>query len=454
MKRGIKNFSVLLVSMLLSVCEVFGMTGSWRGELTVGQMKLPLVFNFSETSDGKTDCTLDSPSQGAKGIPVEVELCSSDSISLKCPAIGAVYTGRMDSGKISGTFTQRGYSFPLDIEPESPVEERRPQTPRPPFAYQIVDTVFTAPDGAVMSATLTLPLTSDSGKCPGVVMVTGSGLQNRDEEILDHKPFAVIADYLARNGVASLRYDDRGFGKSTGNPAVATTETFKQDAASGIDFLRSVPMIGKVGVLGHSEGGTIAFMLGAEKEKKADFIISLAGMAISGKETMMRQNSEALDHAGLNPADKDNSLKLISLIFDNIAEQYKEGVSRPIDVDSIAAVAGIGVNPVIAPSLEMLRKSRIPWLDAFVSLNPREYLVKVKCPVLAINGDKDCQVNCDNLEVIKSLVPQAQVMPMPGLNHLLQHCETGAVSEYGTIRETISPDVLAAIVKFINAQGE
>lgn len=444
--RLFKNW-LLLAALMLTASDAIALRGSWRGELDLGQMKVPLVFNFSESVSGETSCTLDSPSQGAKGIATEVVRCDADSISLTCNVIGASYTGRISAGAIKGRFQQRGYEFPLDLTPDVALEDRRPQTPRPPFPYSVVDTTFVAPDGAVMSATLTLPQTTDSRKFPAVVMVTGSGPQNRDEEYCDHKPFAVIADILARNGIASLRYDDRGTGKSTGDYLTATTHTIKDDAVSGIDFLRSIPGIGKVGVLGHSEGGTVAFMVGAEK--KADFIVSLAGMAISGKETIMRQNSHSLDKMTLSDTEKANSLKLIELVFDIITNQVKSGTAAPIDVYKLAAENCLQVPDQILQSLKMTQSTRAPWIDAFLVLNPREYIDKVRCPVLAINGEKDTQVYPDNLTVIKKHAPQAKTMLMPRLNHLMQHAVTGEVSEYDEIRETISPEVLDAIVNFI-----
>lgn len=445
MRRNV--FFALFAAMILPTINVYGQSGSWRGELDLGQVKLPLVLNIQETASGEKQCTLDSPSQGAKGISTELILCTTDSISLTCNAIGASYTGKISTGVIKGRFKQHGFEFPLDLTPDSPIEERRPQTPKPPFPYSVIDTTFCAPDGAVMSATLTLPFNERSRKMPAIVMVTGSGPQNRDEEFVEHKPFAVIADCLARNGIASLRYDDRGTGKSTGNFITSSTLTFKDDAISGIDFLHSVTCIGKVGVLGHSEGGTIAFMIGAED--KADFIISLAGMAISGKETMMRQNKHSLDLLKLPDAEKANSLKLIELVFDTIAEQVQKGVSSPIDIDTLAANNGLQVPLLVVQSLKMSQKTRGPWFDTFLTLNPREYLGKVKCLTLAINGEKDTQVYPDNLNVVQQLVPQAKTMLMPELNHLMQHAVTGEMAEYGEIRETISPEVLDAVVKFI-----
>ena len=373
MRRNV--FWALFATLILSAINVYGQSGSWRGELDLGHMKLPLVFNFSETASGEKQCTLDSPSQGAKGIPTEVILFTADSISLTCNAIGASYTGKISTGVIEGRFKQRGFEFPLDLTPDSPIEERRPQTPKPPFPYSVIDTTFTAPDGAVMGATLTLPLNAQSRKMPAVVMVTGSGPQNRDEELIDHKPFAVIADCLARNGIASLRYDDRGTGKSTGDFITSSTFTFKDDAISGIKFLRSVACIGNVGVLGHSEGGTIAFMIGAED--KADFLISLAGMAISGKETMMRHNKHSFDILKLPDAAKANSMKLIELVFDTIAEQVQNGASSLIDIDALAANNNLEVPQLVAQSLKMSQQTRGPWFDTFLTLHPREYMEKV-----------------------------------------------------------------------------
>lgn len=438
---------ISVVAIFLSATDVYGLNGSWRGSLDLGQFKLPLTFNFTEMPSGETQGTMDSPSQGAKGIPIEVVLCTSDTISLKCNAILASYTGKISDGCIKGVFSQRGFDIPLNLTPDIPDENRRPQTPRPPFPYSAIDTTFTAQDGVTLAATLTMPPNAGSKITPAVVMVTGSGPQNRDEEICEHKPFAVIADYLARNGIASLRYDDRGTGKSTGDFISSSTLTFKDDAVSGIEFLRSMRCIGPVGVLGHSEGGTIAFIIGSES--KADFIISLAGMAISGKEAMMRQNEQNLDKLNLSEADKANSLKLIDIVFDEIAIQTKQGVSKPINIDELVANNNLSVPQMVTQSLKMTQKARGPWVDTFVALDPREFLGSVKCPVLAINGTKDTQVFPDNLKVINEHIPQAEIKLMPGLNHLLQHAVTGEISEYDEIRETISPEVLDTIELFI-----
>lgn len=281
-----------------------------------------------------------------------------------------------------------------------------------------------------------------------VVMVSGSGPQNRDEELFDHRPFAVLADRLAANGIASFRYDDRGVGASEGNFAEADTYVFADDARSAVEFVKSLPQTGGVGIFGHSEGGTIAFMLGADGVP--DFIVSLAGMAISGKETLLMQNRHSLDRTPLSAVDKENSLKLLGLLFDAFIEQKRNNDIRPVDVDSIVAASGVTVNPQIFASLKMNIKTRNTWIDGFLNLDPRNFLSDIKCPVLALNGDKDIQVDAvSNLSAVKESVKNAQVKSYPGLNHMFQHCETGEVNEYGEIRETMSEEVIDDIVAFI-----
>lgn len=435
---------------LLLPFPVFAFQGSWRGNLNIGQVELPLVFNFSETESGETECTLDSPAQGAKGIATTVNYCSQDSVAVESKLIGASFSGKIIGNKIEGKFLQRGFSLPLTLTQDAPIETRRPQTPQPPFPYTVIDTVFTAPDGAVLSGTITLPADMGAGEAPAVIMVTGSGPQNRDEELFDHKPFAVIADHLARNGVASLRYDDRGVGKSTGDFFKATTFTFKDDAAAAIDFMRSMEGIGKVGVLGHSEGGTIAFMLGADQ--KPDFIISLAGMAVPAKEALMMQNNRQLDKTGVRGADKENSMKLISLCFDELIRQASVENTTSLDPVKIAEANGLTVPEEVLQSVSANCQVVSPWFTTFLTLYPSEYITQITCPVLAINGEKDTQVEAaSNLGLIKELLPDATIQSLPDLNHMLQHADTGDVSEYISIRETISPEVLDLILSFIQS---
>lgn len=450
MKNFIRSGLAVVMAVLFCV-DALALNGSWHGELVLGEMKIPLVFNFSENGNGETSCTMDSPSQGAKGIPVTVVLCTSDSICLECNAIGARFNGNVSNDTIVGIFEQHGFTFPMTLTHDAPLAERRPQTPEPPYPYIVKDTVFMAHDGVALSGTISIPAIVKSQTVPAVVMVTGSGPQNRDEELFDHKPFAVIADYLARNGVASLRYDDRGTGESKGDFVKSTTYTFKDDARSGIEFMRTISGIGKTGVMGHSEGGTIAFMLGAENVP--DFIISLAGLAVSGKDGLVAQNARSLDKSGITGKEKENSLSLINRLFEEMAAQGIAGISTPIDPDSLAKVNGIEVPQEILSTLRSTQKMRTPWFDILLGIDPEEDIAGIKCPLLAINGDKDTQVEAEpNLAVIKKKCPRAEIRMMPSLNHMMQHAQTGEMAEYNEIRETISPEVLDIILEFIKNQ--
>lgn len=426
--------------------QSMALTGSWRGDLDLGATRLPLVFNFSVES-GVQRCTMDSPMQGAKGIAVRVAFCTSDSVSLSIANLGVTFTGSVTPAVISGTFRQMGHSLPLTLVPERPIGERRPQTPKPPFPYNEIDTVFASSDGTLLSATLVVPVDASSRCKPAVVMVTGSGPQNRDEEVFDHRPFAVIADALARRGIASLRYDDRGVGRSQGSYAESDINDFTADASGALNFLRGIPQIGKAGVLGHSEGGTIALRLGADAQP--DFVVSLAGAAEKGKDIILDQNRQSLEKTGIDPTQRDAVLKLLSAVFDDIAAGNKIGEK---DIDSL--VAQFGVAPEFVPMLKQnVPSGQSEYMRQLISLNPSEWLCRVNCPVLALNGMKDTQVNSDrNLAIISSNVNGAKTISYPGLNHLFQPATTGEMSEYESIATTIAPQVLEDIADFILSQ--
>ena len=406
--------------------------GSWNGELNIMNTKLPLVFNFSTNG-----CTFDSPSQGAKGIPAEKTLNDDGTIILKIGAIGATFEGKMTDGKIKGTFMQNGFALPLTLKPGT-IVVKRPQTPIPPFPYKEESVSFTN-EGFTFNGTLTLP-ENCSKNTPVVLMVTGSGQQNRDEELFNHKPFAVIADALARQGIASLRYDDRGWEDKSVNFHNFTTDDFHKDAAAALPLLRK--RFDKVGVLGHSEGGTIAMMLAAEG--KADFIVSLAGMAISGKETLMMQNHQGMSAVGLPKETIDSYCNTIRKILDEIAEGKK---ANEITIDETDTT----LKPIIA---KVLQQADNPYIRHLLTINVSKQLSKIKCPVLALNGTKDTQVDCaaNTTELEKGLINcKHSIQKIEGVNHLFQHCTTGSLVEYQQIEETIAPNVLQIITKWINS---
>lgn len=404
--------TLLLLCFLCSFFSVsaqYTMDGVWTGKLNVGPQTLTLVLHVAHEASGNAVYSLDSPDQGAMNIPVKSDYCSADSINISLEQLGLSYQGRLKGDEIVGTFTQ-GAAFPLTLK-RGEETLKRPQNPMEPFPYKTEEVTFTnATDKATLAGTLSYPTDYKKGKTPVVLMVTGSGQENRDEEVFGHKPFLVIADYLARHGVASLRYDDRGFGKSTGGDVKhATTADFARDAASGIEFLRTLKCFSKVGVLGHSEGGSIAFMLGAKG--KVDFVISMAGIGVRGDTALTAQANRLLELSG-------QPMRLSTL-------QYH-------------------VNAYMKKS---------PWLNFFMDYDPSDDITKTLCPVMAINGERDVQVISSlNLIGIKGHLtenPKNFVKEYPALNHLFQHCTTGNVSEYRMIEETISPEVLEDIARFI-----
>ena len=424
---------VVLVFVLAVALTAQAQTGDWSGKLNVQGTSITLVLHLD--ADG---CKVDSPDQGVRGIPAEASHTDLGKLVISIPSFGATYEGFLLAGQLVGTFTQHGVSFPLTLTPGLP-KLNRPQTPKGPFPYATEEVSFANGD-AVLKGTLTLP-EGCSRKTPVLVMVTGSGLQNRDEEIFEHKPFAVIADALARAGIATLRYDDRGFGESTGDAVSCTTEDLKNDALAGIKLLRE--RFDRVGVIGHSEGGTIALMLAAEKQ--ADFIVSLAGMVISGEETLLIQNRLLLVLAGFPETTVDTYCKALKEAFDATVA----GMNPPA-ADKFDLPEGLKQN-----YQAVLVQSATPYMRYFLALDMRPLLNTVTCPVLALNGTKDFQVDPDqNLFALRTGLPgnpNNRIVPVEGVNHLFQHCPTGNPSEYKDIEETFAPEALATLIEWLKA---
>ena len=429
--KPLRTLTSLVLAMLAFTANA--QEGAWNGELDVMGSKLPLVFNFSPNG-----CTMDSPSQNAKGIPAEKTVTDDGTIKVTVGMIGATFEGKMADGEIKGTFTQNGYPLPLTLK-AGKLAVKRPQTPVPPFPYKEESVSFTNA-GYTFNGTLTLPenYTKDT---PVVLMVTGSGQQNRDEELFEHKPFAVIADALARQGIASLRYDDRGWGDASVKFMNFTTDDFRQDAAAALPLLRK--RFNKVGILGHSEGGTIAMMLAAEG--KTDFIVSLAGMAISGKETLVMQNRQAMSVIGLPKETVDTYCNSISKALDEIASGKK---ASEINIDGMPEA----LKPI---TIKSLQQADTPYIRHFLNIDVSELLSKIKCPVLALNGTKDTQVDCtaNTIQLERGLTNcKHTIKKVDGVNHLFQHCTTGNVVEYQQIEETIAPEVLQTVTEWINSE--
>lgn len=395
--------------------ETTALLGTWTGKLDLGVAKLTLVLHL-EQADGYVKVTMDSPDQSAKGIPCKKELLSDDSLAVSVESINASYGARLKGDSLDGTFRQNGFSLPLVLKRGAEEALKRPQTPQPPLPYVTEEVTFrNERDDATLAGTLTWPVGYDqSAKRKPVValFVTGSGQENRDEEIYDHKPFFVIADYLARQGIATLRYDDRATGASKGGDVRnATSEDFARDAAAGLDYLRNRKVFDKVGIIGHSEGGLIGFLLGAQG--KTDFLVSLAGPGVKGDTLSAMQANRMVEMAG---------------------------GTGTVTVDSIRR-------------MEQFQKVR--WYQWFFDYDPSADIAATRCPVFALNGDRDFQVVASqNLTAIRRLLPKSKknlTKEYPGLNHLFQHCTTGLVNEYRQIEETIAPEVLSDMAEWINA---
>lgn len=401
MKYMLSLVFALMCGTCLAQTSAAGYEGSWTGTLSLNGTELELVFHLGDS------CTVDVPAQGAKGLEAILS-CEpgNPGVRIEIPSIGARFEGLHVYNMIAGTFFQSGLQFPMTLLNGSPEGPYRPQTPQPPFPYSVEEVSF-ANGTAVLSGSLTVP--EGSGvDTPVVLMISGSGSQDRDEEIMDHRPFAVIADAFARAGIATLRYDDRGFAKSTGDIINVTTDTLAADAAAGIALLRRLGYT-DVGALGHSEGGTIVFMLASEG--LTDFVISMAGGMETGEQTILAQ------------------VRAQSLVAGATEEQ----------ADAYARQA-----------LDSFRFDGSAWSARFLALDPAQYIVDTKCRVLALNGEKDMQVLAErNIPVIEKLLPLAQVRVYPDLNHLFQHCTTGMPSEYYDIEETISDEVLSDMIAWI-----
>lgn len=442
-----KQISFIILALLFPMSIFAQFAGEWQGKLSMGQSELILVFKFAQ-QDTTITGTLDVPQQGAKNLPIDKIKLNGNKITLTISAIGLDYEGTLNEGDmptIEGEIRQMGYTFPVTLKPN--IKVNRPQTPKGPFPYLQEEVVFyNSTDGNRLAGTLVKPLMMNANT-PVAVLMSGSGQQNRDEELMEHKPFWVIADLLARNGIATLRYDDRGVGGSDATGlATATTATFKGDALAAIDFLKNRGMK-NIGVIGHSEGGLIAFMLGADVEYLS-FVVSLAGTAVSGDQILIEQNRLLLEKSGVS-ADVVNSY---CTLLNDIYSLKRSGVefnreSKIAELKAKYANLPLQMTGNIAALLQPQ-----PWIDFFISYDPTEALKKIGCRVLALNGSNDVQVIASqNISALqKHVVSELLTTKIyPELNHLFQHSNTGMPNEYYQIEETISPEVLKDIVNWI-----
>lgn len=435
-----------------------GIEGYWQGTLHIGAIDLRIGFKIKKNDDGKLKATMDSIDQGAKDIPVQSAEFADDTLTLKMPNMKAAYSGKLqaDGNTIKGEFDQVG-KLPMDLKrTDGPISLKRPQEPKKPYPYVEEEVTFPSKGKDVkLAGTITRP--KGDGPFPTVIMITGSGPQNRDEELLGHKPFLVIADYLARKGIAVLRHDDRGVGKSTGDHGKANSQDFADDTAGAVAFLKGRKEVGKIGLMGHSEGGMIAPIVAAA-DPSIGFIILLAGPGTPGDEILIAQGQLIVKAMGGDEKalarQKSLQEKLLPMAKAGADEAKLKAALREIEKELTPEEKKEFEKGREAAEAQIARLAT-PWFRYFLTYDPRPNLEKVKCPLLAINGDKDLQVPCkENLSAIESAVKSGgnkdvTVREFPGLNHLFQPTKKGLPSEYGLIETTFDPEALEVIAEWI-----
>jgi pimeloyl-ACP methyl ester carboxylesterase len=448
------------LSTLLSHAQ--DVSGTWYGLLKTGATDLRINIELIKKDSGYSGKFI-SVDQGNATLPLQSVKLDGVNLSFSTSMGNISYAGQWENDQIIGTFSQGGQKLPLNFQRTAIVKKilKRPQEPKPPFPYREEEVKFiNAVDTVTLAGTLTLP--SSGNNFPAVILISGSGGQNRNEELFGHKPFLVLADHLTRNGIAVLRYDDRGVGKSTGNHNGANSLDFSHDAEAAVAFLKTRPEIAhkKIGLVGHSEGGLIAPMVAARNSDVA-FIILMAGTGVPGKEILAFQNTVAMKAQGIytNDMAAANRKQLDDLT--NI-------ISMPGEPSVIASAFIAYVDNVYSKLPDSTRKATnitqfrmqyaplfTTWMKFFLTYDPATALEKIRIPVLVLNGSKDMQVSpSQNLPPIEAALKKAgnskyMIMEMPGLNHFFQECKTGMVSEYADIEQTLSPIVLKEITNFI-----
>lgn len=445
------------------VASAQDISGTWKGALNVQGMELPLAFNITET-DGAYSATLDSPNQNAFGIPIDKVSFENKNLTISQAQMGMEYTATFDGETFKGTFKQAGRTFPLDLTKGEKVEKTerkpKPQEPKKPYPYAAEDVTFNNASAGDIKLAGTLTLPKDVKNPPVVILISGSGPQNRDEELLGHKPFLVLADHLTKQGIAVLRYDDRGTAKSEGDFASATSFDFATDVEAAMAYLQTRKDVdaNKIGLVGHSEGGLIAPIVAARNNKVA-FCVLLAGPGVDGKEVLLTQGKRAAELEGYPEEDIKNSQETSKKVF-KISANYKGESSKE---EIIALFKELRTKMTSEKAKKEFTDDAIkgqadmitsPWMRAFLGYDPQTSLQKVTCPVLAVNGEKDFQVLPElNLKAIEKGLKNNKdvtIKQFKDLNHLFQTSETGAFSEYADIEETFAPVALNYISNWIN----
>jgi len=475
-----------LTSLLFSIAAVFALInpfqasvirdekieGIWQGTLKASGIELRVIFTISRGPDNTLTAAYDVPEQNVADAPVDEVAFDNGDVRLEIVPIAGVFQGKLseDGSKIDGQWTQGGMTLPLLLErAHSKLEVKRPQEPKPPIPYRAEEVVFENLEAGIrLAGTLTLP--PSGGASPAVLLLSGSGAQDRDELVFGHRPFLVLADYLTRRGIAVLRVDDRGVGGATGDFEMATAVDYVSDALTGVAYLKSREEIdrGSIGLVGHSEGGMIAPMA-AVKSPDIAFIVLIASpglpikeMEFSEQARTLRANgagselivrNRALQESLFAVIDRETDSEVVQNEFTSIITGFYMGLSQ--EEKQIKEISEDNLKTHIH---DQIRRLHSPWFRFYLNFDPGTVLKKVTCPVLAVNGEKDVQVTPkENLRAILNALEAGgnqhyEVKELPGLNHLLQTAETGNISEYGKIEETMSPSALQMIGDWILEQ--
>lgn len=455
--------ALTLVSNLHAQKEAGELVEFWKGTIDYDGVDLEMGLKVFRMADDSLSAKFSSYSQGATDLPVEFEK-DGNIYKMKFPAAQLEYSGTLNEsqGKISGTIKQRGREDKLDFTKADfagAPKYNRPQNPKGPLPYEAEEVSYeNSRQATKLAGTLTLP--PGKGPFPVAITISGSGAADRDESHFDHKPFLIIADHLTRHGIAVLRYDDRGIGGSTGDYSKANSADLATDVEAGIEFLNKHPKIdaGKIGLIGHSEGGLIAPMVAAERDD-VHFIVLLAGTGVNGGVILKSQSTAMMEAAGKSDAALEANRKvhdaILSLIENNpnVTNDEIEAAGNAF-VDSIEDESTRQLMEPTAKKLAAMLRSK--WVSYFVRHDPAKTLAKVKCHVLAMNGEKDLQVLCAlNLDPIERALQEGspasfEVVRLPNLNHMFQETDgTGTPEDYGTIEETFSPKALNVISDWV-----
>ena len=463
----VSSISMVVFAQQQDTSEI-GIEGIWEGKLKVPGIELRIVCKISKSPDGTLTATLDSPDQGVTGIPVEKVIVKDNDLYMEINSLGGIFEGKISSDflTIEGQWKQFGQTLPLTVKRvNKAVEVFRPQEPKKPYPYIEEEVVYENKEEEItLTGTLTLP--SGKSSSPVVLLITGSGPQDRNETIHNHRPFLVLADYLTRQGIAVLRVDDRGVGESTGDFSRATSGDFASDVLAGIEYLKARKEINpkKIGLIGHSEGGIIAPMVAAKSSDVA-FIVLMAGTGLTGEEILYLQGVLISRAMGVSEEDiiknRQFNEKIFSLIKEGNDEKTIEEKLRQMFMEDWEKMSDEKKEQIGDPGVFLkvqLQSLLSPWFKFFLTYDPKPTLSKVKCPVLAINGEKDLQVpSKENLSAIEEALVAGgnknfTIKELSGLNHLFQTAQIGVPAEYAKIEETISPIALKIIGDWILEQ--